>query len=45
MKKALSVSVLIVAILSVFAFAQDDMTGGMEDMSGGMMSGGMSGGL
>ena len=36
MKKALSVSVLIVLVLSVFAFAQD---------TGGMMTGGETGGM
>ena len=42
MKKALSVSVLVVLVLSVFAFAQD--TGGMMDMTGGA-TGGMTGGM
>ena len=36
MKKALSASVLIVLVLSVFAFAQD---------TGGMMTGGDTGGM
>ena len=45
MKKAFSVSVLVVLVLSVFAFAQD--TGGMMDMTGGMMdmTGGATGGM
>ena len=40
MKKALGISVLVVVVLSVFAFAQDTggmMTGGMMDMTGGMV--------
>ena len=42
MKKALGISVLVVVVLSVFAFAQDTgglVTGGMMDMTGGVTGG------